>query len=100
MYKYKFKNLCAGSAEDFIKWVRSMQIIFKGYPSDSAVLKFEMVGIILYGVIRNTWKAITTKHTSKAVIRTVRNKEGVETQKEMERGFTKWGLKTCLKMLS
>ena len=68
--------------KDFIKWLRSMQTIFKGKPCDSAASKFEMVGLILYWDLRNIWEAIIAVHTSKVVIRTVRKKEVVESQKK------------------
>ena len=29
-YKQKFRDLCAGTAEDYIKWTTSIQIMFKG----------------------------------------------------------------------
>ena len=38
-YKQKFRKLCAGTAEDFIKWTRSLQLIFKGKPCDNAAKK-------------------------------------------------------------
>ena len=53
-YKQKFRKLCAGTAEDFIKWSRSLQIIFKGKPCESAASKFDMVGMLLYGDLCNT----------------------------------------------
>ena len=62
MYKQKNKKLCAGLAEDYIKWLRSINTIFKGKPYDLASSKFEMVGLMLYGDLRNTWEAIMTEH--------------------------------------
>ena len=99
-YKQKFRKLCAGTAEDFIKWPRSLQLIFKGEPCDSAARKFEMVGLLLYGDLRNTWEAIMTDHTTKVVTRTVRKSDGTEEKKEMTRGYTEAGLRACIKTLA
>ena len=99
-YKQKFKKLSAGTAEDFIKWTRSLQLIFKGKPCDTAASKFEMVGLLLHGDLRNTWEAIMTEHVSKVVVRTVKKSDGTEEKKEMTRGYTEAGFRTCLKTLA
>ena len=80
-YKQKFRKLCAGAAEDFIKWTRSLQIIFKGKPCESSARKFEIVGLLLYGNLRNTWEVIMIDHVTKVVTRTVRKSDGTEEKK-------------------
>ena len=99
-YKQKFRKLCAGTAEDFIKWMRSLQLIFKGKPCNNAASKLEMVGLLLYGDLRNTWEAIMTDHVTKVVMRTVKKSDGSEEKKEMTRGYTEAGLRSYLKTLA
>ena len=59
-----------------------------------------MVGLLLYGDLRNTWEAIMTDHTTKAVTRTVKKSDGSEEKKETTRGYTEAGLRACLKTLA
>ena len=56
-------------------------MIFKGKPCDNAASKFEMVGLLLYGDLRNTWEAIMTDHVTKVVMRTVKKSDGSEEKK-------------------
>ena len=99
-YKQKIRKLCVRTAEGFIKWTRNLHIIFKGTPCESAASKFEMVGLLLYGDLRNTWEAIMTDHVTKMVTRTVRKSDGSEEKKEMTRGYTEAGLRSYFKTLA
>ena len=53
-YKQKFRKLCHETAEDYLKWHRSLMTIFKGKPCTSPESKFEMTGLMLYGNLKDT----------------------------------------------
>ena len=99
-YKQKFRKLCHGSAEDFLKWARSLQAVFKGKPCTSPESKFEMTGLMLYGNLKDTWEAIQAEHIGVIVKRTFNKGTPEECKKEVPRGFTLGGHKECLKQLS
>ena len=59
-----------------------------------------MVGMLLHRDMRNTWEAIMTDQVTKVVTRTVRNSDGTDEKKDMSRGYTEVGLRSCLKNLA
>ena len=71
-YKQKFRKLCHGSAEDFLKWARSLQTVFKGKPCTSPESRFEMTGLMLYGNLKDTWEAIQADHIGAMVRKLLR----------------------------
>ena len=69
-YKHKFRKLCHGTAEDYLKWHRSLMTIFKGKPCTSPESKFEVTGLMLYGNLKDTWEAIMHEHIGAVVKKT------------------------------
>ena len=93
-YKQKFRKLCHGSAEDFLKWARSLQTVFKGKPCTSPDSRFEMTGLILYGNLKDTWEAIQADYIGVVVKRTFNKGTPEEVKKEVPRGFTLGGIRS------
>ena len=99
-YKQKFRKLCHGTAEDYLKWHRSLQTIFKGKPCTSPEAKFEMTGLMLFGNLKDTWEAIMHEHIAVVVSKTFKKGTPEEHKKNVPRGFTNGGHKECLKQLA
>ena len=75
-YNHKCRNLCNGAAEEFMIWNNSLQTIFKGKPCDNPESKFEMMDLMLYGNLKDTWDAIMQEHIGQIIPRTFRKKTG------------------------
>ena len=69
-YKQRCRKLCHGLAEDYLKWARSLQDIFRGKHCTSPEAKFEMTGLMCYGNLKDTWEAIMNTHIGTLVRKT------------------------------
>ena len=74
----KSSGNCDGTAEDYLKWAKSLQTIFRGKPCTSHESKYEMTGLILYGNLKDTWDTLVHEHISVMVNRTFRMSSGEE----------------------
>jgi hypothetical protein len=99
-YKQKFRKMCHGTAEDYLKWHRSLMTIFKGKPCTTPEAKFEMTTLMLFGNLKDTWEAIMHEHIGVIVSRTFKKDTPEEHKKNVPRGFTNTGHKECLKQLA
>ena len=53
--RQSIKKLCTGDAEAYIKWHKQLDQVILGKPCDNTKSKFEIVEMMLYGDLKDTW---------------------------------------------
>lgn len=83
-YALKVWILCTGDTDAYIKWSTQLDKFIEGKHYDGVKAKLEMVEMMLYGVINDSFSEFKEIIVPNLVTRTVTDKDGGEVKKELE----------------
>ena len=87
------KKLCTGDAESYIKWHKQLDQVVKGKPCDTNKAKFEIVEMMLYGDLKDTWVEISDTTRKADVTKDRTAPDGTKTSVTAPRGYSNTAFK-------
>ena len=87
------KKLCTGDAEAYIKWHKQLDQVITGKPCDTNKAKFEIVEMMLYGDLSDTWLEISDTIRKANVTKERTGADGVKSSTTAPRGYSNTAFK-------
>ena len=82
------KKLCTGDAEAYIRWHKQLDQVITSKPCDTNRAKFDLVDMMLYGDLKDTWQEIAESTRKASVTKDKLSQDGTKTSVTAPRGFS------------
>ena len=92
-------KLCKSNAKTYIKWYKQLNQVIAGKPCDTKKAKFEIVQMILYGDLKDTWHEIFDSVRKLEVAKDKVGKNGNKTSVTAARGYSSTSFQMALDKL-
>ena len=98
--RQSIKKLCTGDAEAYIKWHKQLDQVILGKPCDNTKSKFEIVEMMLYGDLKDTWQEISETIRKAEITKEKTDKDGKKVSTTAPRGYSSTAFRLALEKLN
>ena len=97
--RQSIKKMCTGDAETYIKWHKQLDQVILGKPCDNTKSKFEIVEMMLYGDLKDTWQEISKMIRKADITKEKTDKDGKKVTTAAPRGYSSTAFRFNLEQL-
>ena len=97
--RQSIKKLCTGDAKAYIKWHKQLDQVILGKPCDNTKSKFEIVEMMLYGDLKDTWQEISETIRKAEITKEKTDKDGKKVSTTAPRGYSSTAFRLALDKL-